>query len=215
MSTWAVIKTEIQDLLNDKVFSASGSKEDYLLKWANRIVSDICLEIDMRYHLKTAEATITTSNFVYCLPTDYFKVSPRFTKIRVGDEYVPLVGLDTLNSYDPDHSDTDDTAVYPSCASIEGNYIWIYPAINATVVIENYYKKPTDMVATTDSPDMPYVYFLDDLIISGVSGKYGFPWLNEYEQAKEWRTTYYELTEKYRLHMGKNDSRKIWEITFY
>jgi hypothetical protein len=215
MSTWATIEAELQGLLNDKVFNSGGSKETYLLTWANRIVQDVCLEIDMRYHLKSAEATITDDNFVYCLPTDFFKVSPRFTKIRVEDDYVDLVGLDTLNAYDPDHSETDTNATAPTVAAIEGQYLWVYPAVDATVVIENYYRKPTDMDDDTDSPDMPYVYFLNDLIISGVAGKYGFPWLNEYEQAAEWRKYYYEWLEKYRLHMSKNDSKKTWELIYY
>lgn len=215
MSTWSTIKTEIQDLLSDKVFNTSGSKEDYLLTWANRIIQDACLEIDIRYHLKSAEATVTTDNFVYCLPSDFFKVSPRFTKIRVGDAYIDLVGLETLNSYDPNHSETDGNATYPTVAAIEGMYLWLYPGVDATVVIENYYRKPTDMTGDTGTPDMPFIYFLDDLIISGVVGKYGFPWLNEYEQGQTWKATYYEWLEKYRLHLSKNDSKQSWKLIFY
>jgi len=36
-TAWSVIRTEIQDIAKDNVFSATGAKFKYLLIWANRV----------------------------------------------------------------------------------------------------------------------------------------------------------------------------------
>lgn len=209
---WGTAETELQALLDDTIFNAGGSKATYLLVWANRIVKDICLEIDVRQHL--TNATITTSTSTYIFPfstyvTDFFKMSNRFTKVRVDDSYPDVVTLEELNDYDPDHDSTTDNED-PTVVAIEKNILYCYPAVNSATVftLENYFREPTDMTATGSTVDVPWIYYVTDLMVAGVAGRYGFPWLAEYEQSKYWESRYRELTEKYRLHLDKSDSTK-------
>jgi len=214
--TWSEIQTEIITLLDDAVFETGGSLNEKLITWANRIIKDICLEIDIRNHLKNADITITTDNYQYDIVaniTDYFKFSKRFTKVLSDDTEIELITVDELNSYDYDHDET--TTGNPSYVAIEGNYLYVYPMADVTLTISNYFRKPADLVNDTDSPDMPYVYFLPDLIIAGVVSKYGFPYLNEYKQADYWKNVYFENLEKYRLHINKNNTMQIIERNYY
>ncbi len=177
MATWGTLKTEIQKLLNSADFDTGGTDEAYLLIWANRLVKNIISANELRYFLKTASTAITTANYIFSLPTDFWKVSDIYTKIRVGDIYIDIVPLDTLNENDPDHSDTT-TATLPDEVSIENGNLYVYPKIACTIVIENYLRENTDIALITESPDMPYLDLLDDVIINGVA-VYGFRWLNE------------------------------------
>jgi hypothetical protein len=211
--TYQTAKNELEDLLDDAVFASGGSLNSMLLTWSNRLIKDICLEIPMRYHLESVEAALTGGSYIWSLPTDFFAVSQRFTKFRVSADYVDIVGLDTLNSYDPAHADT--TTGPPTAISIEGNSLYSYPACTCTGVLENYLREPTDMAATSSSPDIPWIYYVTDMIVAGVAGKYGFPYLNEYEQAKYWKDRYKELLDKYRLHVEKSNSMQVIERMFY
>lgn len=210
--TWQTAKNELEDLLDDGVFASSGSLNSMLLIWANRLVKDICLEIPMRYHLNSVEANLTGGNYIWSLPTDFFAISPRFTKFRVDDSYVDITGVDVLNALDPDHNET---GTIPTNIAIEGNYLYSYPACTCTGVLENYWREPTDMAATNSTVDMPWIYYVTDMVVAGVAGKYGFPYLNEYEQAKYWKDRYQELLAKYRLHVEKSNSAQAIERMFY
>lgn len=216
--TWQTAKTELEDLLDDAVFDSGGTDNSKLLTWANRIVKDICLEIDIRDHLQTKDVTLYDTAWDYdlraCTSTDDFlKVSRRFTRFKHDDSYVEIVGKDTLEEYDPDHDDTgtgDCTVV-----SIEGTHLYTYPMTTSTGTIENYLREPTDMTATDSTVDLPWIYYVSDLIVAGVAGKYGFPYLNEYEQAAYYEGRYNNLLEKYRLHVGKSNSIKKLESIYY
>jgi len=85
----------------------------------------------------------------------------------------------------------------------------------STGTIENYLREPTDMTATDSTVDLPWIYYVSDLIVAGVAGKYGFPYLNEYEQAAYYEGRYNNLLEKYRLHVGKSNSIKKLESIYY
>jgi hypothetical protein len=217
MSTWGTIKSEVQDLLDDEVFDAGGSAVDYLLTWANRIVDEISNEVQIRNTLKTSDAiAFTTSDYRIAVPTDFFAISDRFTKVRKSgaDDYISIIALDAILAYDPNHSSTTTNTVPDYCA-IEGGYIYVYPMFAGNIVLENYYPRITVMTSTSSSPGLPYVYYIDDLIISGIAGKYGFPWLGEYDQAGWWKNQYKEYLEKYRLHLEKSNSAKEIERTYY
>ncbi len=217
--TWQTMKTEIEDLLDDGIFASAGSKNAYLLTWSNRLVKDICLVIDVRQHLTNATITTATSTYVFPFSTyvtDFLKMSNRFTKVRVDDSYPDVVTLEELNDYDPDHDSTT-TNEDPTVVAIEKNILYCYPAVGSatTFTLENYFREPADMTATSSTVDVPWIYYVTDLIVAGVAGRYGFPWLAEYEQAKYWEARYRELTEKYRLHLDKSDSVKRAKADYY
>jgi hypothetical protein len=222
--TFQVMKSELEDLLDDAVFASAGSLNSMLLTWTNRLIKDIHLEIDIRRKLSTSDIAVTGATHVFDITssiTDFFKISNRFTKVQgVSGVYIDVITLETLNSFDPDHDAT--TTGNPAAVAIEGNYLYVYPLTTATCALENYFAEPTDMTATSSSPDLPWIYFVTDMVVSGVAGKYGFPYLNEYEQAKYWYNkdknnpgVYQELLEKYRLHVGKSNSIKAIERIFY
>jgi hypothetical protein len=188
MSTWTVIKTEIQGLLDDAVFNTGGSKEANLLTWANRIVREICYSMDIPGHLSTGNLTLTTvlpKVTITATLTDFLRLSRYYTIFRVGDDLVPLVDLPTLFAMNPDHTDTS-SGTYPSCVAVEGVILYQYPMTTCTLTVENYLRNPVDIVNVGDSPDLPDGLFVDDLIISGVCGKYGFPYLRESKLALEY-----------------------------
>lgn len=217
--TWVTAQAELQALLDDAVFNTSGSKEAYLLTWANRVIKDIALEIPIRQLFADATITTATSTFEYPFATyvaDFLKISDRFTKVRVDDSYPTVVTLEELNDYDPDHDETS-TNEDPTVIAIEGNSLWTYPAMGSatTFILENYIREPIDMTATSSTPDLPWVYYVTDLLVAGVAGRYGFPWLNEFDQAKFWASRYGELVEKYRFHLDKSNSTKRAEPEFY
>ena len=214
--TWGTAQSELEKLLDDASFESGGSNNSYLMTWANRVIKDIHLEIDIRDHLSTDTIEITGGSYEYNLPDylpDYWKMSNRFTRFRVDDSFIPIVGVDTLNDYDPDHDQT--TSGDPTCVSIEGNYLHIYPLVTCTGTLENYFRIPNDLATTASQPDLPWVYYVTDLIVAGVAGRYGFPWLNEYEQAAYWNKRYKELMEKYRLHVDKSNSKQTVEGKYY
>lgn len=217
--TWNTALTELQALLDDGVFSTGGSKEAYLLTWANRVIRDTCLEVHVRQHLTDATITTATSTFEYPFATyvtDFLKISDRFTKVRVDDSYPEVVTLEELNERDPDHTESS-TNEDPTVVAIEANSLFTYPAMGSatTFTLENYIREPVDMTATSSTPDMPWVYYVTDLIVAGVAGRYGFPWLNEFDQAKFWAGRYGELLEKYRFHLDQSNSTKRGQPEYY
>ncbi len=182
MSTWAVLKAEIQKTLDRPNYETGGTDEAYLLTWVNRVIEKACTILTLPDHIKSSQATITTANHKWSLPTDYLKTIPS-TKIRVGDDYVDLVPLTELDYLDPNHSETT-AATEPDYAAIEGGYLYVYPKIACTIVIESYIRKPTAITLVTESPDLTSHYMVDDLVISGVCEQ-GFRWENEKDLATE------------------------------
>lgn len=215
--TYQTMKSELEDLLDDAVFNSGGSMNSMLLTWSNRLIKDIHLEVDIRRKLTSSDIAVTGATHVFDITetvTDFFKISNRFTRVQgVSGIYIDVINLETLNSYDPDHDAT--TTGNPAAVAIEGNYLHVYPLTTATCALENYFAEPTDMTATSSSPDLPWIYFVTDMVVAGVAGKYGFPALNEYEQAKYWKDRYTELLEKYRLHIDKSNSMQAIERMFY
>lgn len=214
--TYQTMKSELEDLLDDAVFASSGSLNSMLLTWSNRLIKDIHLEIDIRRKLASSDIAVTGATHVFDITatvTDFFKMSNRLTKVRVTGTYINVINLETLNNYDPNHVSTSTGS--PTAVSIEGNYLYVYPLTTATCTLENYFSEPIDMTATSSSPDLPWIYFVTDMVVSGVAGKYGFPYLNEYEQAKYWKDRYAELLEKYRVHVDKSNSMQAIERMFY
>jgi hypothetical protein len=213
--TWASAKEEIRDILDDAVFETGGSATDYLLTWANRIQKEVHWELDFRSKLGTAEITGTTSDYYLSLPTDFLKVSNRFTKVRIDDDYIDIISLEKLNEIDPDHDSVSTTtgAQYDYVA-IEGGKLWLYPMIATTLVLENYFYKPTE-ISASNNIDINDDQFAEDLIINGVCGKYGFPFLNEKELADEYRQRYYQLLEQYRIYLTRNNTQQLIEREYY
>lgn len=227
MTTWASttpsIRTSIQKFLDDGAFESSGTMYDYLLPWTNEIITEICTRINIREHL-TSDSTginLTLSGRSVALPTNFLKLG-RDTKVRVLDEYIEIINIEDLKALDPNASTTT-TGSYPDVVAIEGGYLYAYPVIACTAYIENYYRVPTAMSATTDTPDLPNDYMRTPLIIAGVCGKYGFPHLNEWELAKENYNDetfpeagrFFKLLEAYRAWLQQSASVKYNQACDY
>lgn len=226
-STTPSILSEIQLILDDGTFESGGDMYDMLLPWTNRIVFEIANEVLIRDHLlnTTGTVAVTTADFEYDMPSAsgsaFMRKSARFTKVRDDDTYIDIVGVEELNAYDPDHDDT--TTTTPTCVAIEGRRLFVYPMWTGTLTIENYYREPVDMSATTDVPDIPIEHLRTDLIVAGVVGKYGFPALKEEQKALAYynRHThphsglFFELLEAYRKHFQGQDT--VWRnrASFY
>src|SRR5512139_1929535 len=211
MSTWSgtlQIKEQIQAYLNDKAFETGGTKVDLLLKWASNIVNYITAELDFRHLLIQEQRTITTADWMWTVPANFQKRSKRFTKVRVGDDYIEEYTLEDLNALDPNHSDTT-TETKPTCWALEGRTLHFYPLWAGTIVLENYYRYPTAMSADGDSPDIPGTTsdtLIDDIIIAGVLGRYGFPMLGEFDQATYWQNQYAEMFDTFKRDIRKTDT---------
>ena len=213
MGAWSTLRTQIQLLSDDGTFESSGALYNYLLPWANSIQLEVANEVDINHHLKTVEGDVTTDNHAWFLPDDYLKTSNRFTKVRVGDNYIDTIGFEDLNKLDADHSEIT-TNTQPSYISIEGGVLYLYPKWAGTIVIENYIRRPVNMVEDTDVVDLPEDSIADNLIIAGVVGKYCFPHLNEWEIAKTYYDKvggsgrFFELMHDYKRYIG--NTKTVW-----
>lgn len=204
---WSDVRTQIQLLADDATFESGGNLYSYLLGWANNVQLEVANEVDIYDHLRTVEGDLTTDNHAWYLPPDYLKTSLRFSNVRVADNNIEIIGFEKLNLLDPDHSDIS-TNTQPDYVSIEGGVLYVYPKWAGTIVLENYIRKPTDMVADTDLIDLPETGISEDLIVTGVLGRYCFPHLNEREMAKDFYNKkdrsgrFFELLAQYetRLH---------------
>ena len=103
---------------------------------------------------------------------------------EIGDE-IDVIGLEDLRALDATITDTT-TNIYPDYVAIEGGYMYPYPLFAGTLTLQGYYRKPTDMTVDASVPDLPEANIFNELIVSGVCGKYGFPHLNEAALAKEY-----------------------------
>jgi len=210
---WSTTEAEIQKLLKESEFDSTGDMYSYLLTWGNRVIRDINMEIDIRAHFTTADLTLTTSSVSVSLPSDFFKMSDRFTIARVGENEIKIIGLETLYSYDPDHDETS-TASKPDYVSIEGMLLYQYPMVNATLVLDNYIKTPTDIADGTGNPDMPDDAVLQDLIIAGVCRK-AYRWLQDFDALKLYTGEYNYYLELYRKHIDKTNSAVVQSAYYY
>ena len=99
---WSVIEEEIRDLVNADVFEEGNKYHKYLLRWGNRTQREIAQIVNIREHLITdgTNVTLTTSLYYASLPADFFKISDRFTTVRLDEDYIDIIPLETLASYD-------------------------------------------------------------------------------------------------------------------
>lgn len=213
---WYVIEDEIIDLLTSDSFDVGGKWNKYLLKWGNRLINQIAQEMDIRDHFQTCTRVFTTADTSAILPDIFFKVSERFTRVRISgtddDSYISIVGLDTLLEYDPDRDET--TTGIPDAVSIESKRIYPYPLFAGTLILENYLREPTQMTDRYGYPDLPYDVILDDLLINGICKK-AFIWLQDYDIAKVCSGEYERLLGLYRMHIDKSNSREVNETKDY
>jgi len=212
MSTaWSVVRTEIQDLVGDTVFSATGSKFKYLQIWANRVQRNMHKEIDFRHKLKYAAGTVSfTGSSPESMPSDFFKVSDRFTKVRQNaapDEIIPLMGLDKLLELDPGQDNTTSNA-FPEAVSIESVKMYSTPLFTGTIDVEGYYTIPTDLSADGDNLDFPDDDDAVEAIIAGVTWRC-FRHLKDPDMTQQYQADYGRLLEMLRLHNNKSDSAQI------
>ena len=214
MATWEDTKEEIFDILNADAFRHGGKWSDRPLKWANRVIRDICMEVDIRYHLqRSCTRTFTTADSYVSLPATFFKMSSRFTKARVDDDYIDIVNLEELYANDPDHDATTTNSNPDSCA-IEGNRLFVYPMFSGDLVVENWFRRPVDMTENSSTPDLPDHYAVEDLIIAGVCRK-GFRLLDDFEMKREYDSEYGYYLELYRHHIDKSNSKVTVETKDY
>lgn len=211
---WEETTEEIQALLGSEEFDPGGKMYKFLLKWGNRVIRDICMEIDIRAHFQqSCSIVLTTSDASVTLPSIFFKMSQRFTRARVGENYIEIIGLDKLYEKDPDHNDTS-SADEPDAVSIEGNRLYVYPMVSATLYLENYFRRPTDMVSNTSSPDVPDDTALQDLLISGVCKK-AFQWMQDFDAKREYEADYLKYLNLYSVHIDKTNSMVNQPAKFY
>ena len=140
------------------------------------------------------------------LPDNFFKISDRFTKARVDDDYVNIVRLEDLYANDPDHDGTTDGDA-PDEVAIDGNRIYVQPMFSGTLVLENYFRKPTKMDNGTGSPDLPDDEVVEDLIQSGVLRR-GFRMLGDMDLKREHEADFIYYLDLYREHLDASDSRE-------
>lgn len=213
---WKIVEDEIIGLLNADVFEEQGKWHKYLFKWGNRLINEIAQEMDIRDHFQTCTITLTTADTSKILPDIFFKVSERFTRVRISgdddDSYIPIIGLEELLEYDPDRDET--TTGNPDAVSIESKRIYPYPLFSGTLILENYLREPTQMVDRGDYPDLPFDVILEDLLINGICRK-AFIWLQDFDMAKICDGEYRRLLELYRMHIDKSDSKEKNEATYY
>ena len=86
---WQDIEDEVIKELNSDIFEIQSEHYRQLIKWGNRVITEICEEIDMKHHFQRASIVATTADASFSLPACFWKVSERFTKVRVGDRYIP------------------------------------------------------------------------------------------------------------------------------
>jgi hypothetical protein len=204
---WGDLEPEIIDTLNRNDFKHGGTYHDYLIKWGNRIIKNICVAIDIREHFvgSSSDLTFSTSDLFQALPSDFLKISRRFTKVRVDDDEIGIIGLDELFAKDPDHSETSDASI-PDYVAIEGGRLYVYPLVTATITFENYFRTPTVMTSDSSSVDLPYDEALEDLIINGVLNK-AARWLRDWDLYKIASAEYAAKLFDYQAHLAHNASR--------
>lgn len=215
---WNEIEEEITAMLNAGVFNAGGKMNKFLLKWGNRLVTEICQEIDIRKHLQTCIIVFTTADESKTLPDIFLKHSHRFTRARVSgtndDTYIDIIGLDKLLSYDPDRDET--TTSIPEAVSIEGKRIYPYPLFAGTLILENYFRRPVKMADKTSNPDLPDDN--EDLLINLLSAgvlKKGFLWLQDFDMTKYYEAEYWRLLDLYRVFVDASNSQIVEESKYY
>jgi hypothetical protein len=219
MIKWSITEEEIRDILSAPEFDPEGQMYKYLLRWGNRAVRKIHQEVDMRYKLQTANITFTTSDKSFTLPDNFYKVSERFTRVRIDgtqdDSYIPIIGLDRLYEQDPDHDQT--TTGIPDAVAIDGGRIYPVPLFAGTLNLENYIREPIDMENIGDYPDLPT--YVDEeesqeLLIAFVCQK-AFAWLQDFDMLTFYRGEWNEILTLYKTHIEKSDSEYLYEAKYY
>lgn len=216
-TTWGTIADEIQSLVQDSVFSDTGSMYSYLLIWGNRVQRNIHKEINFRHKLKFGAGTITSAGTTPdSMPTDFFKISDRFTRVRqstTSDELINIIGLDRLREKDPALNDTTSNA-YPDWVSIESNKLYATPLFTGTIAVEGYYTIPTNMTADGSTPDFPDEDDTVEALIAGVAWRC-FRHLKDPDMTQQYQSDYSRLLEMLRIHNNKSDSAEITKAGQY
>lgn len=204
---WNDIREEIEDILNDDRFRHGGDWHKYLLKWANKTIESVAQEIDIRFHLVLETSrTFTTTDASVSLPDNFFKISDRFTKARVGEDYINIVRLEDLYKNDPDHDGTTDNDA-PDEIAVEGGRVYVQPMFSGTLILENYFRKPVKMADGTDSIDLQDDEVVEDLIQAGVLRR-GFRMQGDMDLAREHAADFSYYLDLYRDHLDTSDSRE-------
>lgn len=211
--TFSSTEQEIFDALESKKFESGGDYDGIILTWANRVIREIAVEIDIRDHLGDISLSMTTSDSSKALGDTFLKMSNRFTRARVGENYYDIINLETLNLKDPDHDETT-TNAFPDVTAIEGTTVFVYPMFTGTLVIENVYITPTDMSDNTKNPDLPDDDVVQDLIIAGVCRK-GFRRLQNFDMTSHMTREYFRLLSLYRDHLDKSNSEKVVKAVYF
>ena len=210
-TAYSIVRTEIQDIVQDSVFASAGSMFKYLLIWTNRVQRNVHKSIDFRHKLSINTKTVSfTGSSPVSMPTDFFKASNRFLKARQNaapDEVIPIMGLDRLLAIDHGQNDTTSSA-FPDAVAIEGGNMYSTPLFTGTVDIEGYYTIPTDVSADGDNLDFPDDDDATELIVAGVARRC-FAYLKDPEMANYYTTEFVRLLELLRLHTLQSDSELI------
>lgn len=208
---WEETEEEIIEIFNSSKFKATGKWYKWLLKWGNRTVRDVAREIDIRQHLrKDCSRTFVNTEWEIALDDDFFKISDRFTTARVGEDYLDIIPLEKLVTFDPDHDATTDNDA-PDWIAIEGKRMYVNPMFAGTIVLENFFRIPTPMADRTAFPDLPDDEDVQDLLMSGVLRR-GFRMLGDFEMQKNYEADYAYYLDIYRHHLDRSNSKEIIKI---
>ena len=207
--TYSQLKSEINLII------PSGVSDEYILKWTNRTVNDIAMIVNIREHLVTAgsDLTYTTSDYSKAVPTNFLKISKRFTVARTDDTIVPIIGLDELAEYDPDHDETT-TNTNPDYCAIEGDNVYVYPMFAGTLTLESYYRKPTEMTGAASNPDIPFADKFQDLIIAGTCMRLS-RFKQDFDLYSLFLADWNKYLTMYETHLKVNNSKRTIETKYY
>ena len=210
---FSVTETEIRNILNSKEFDTGGKWAAFPLNFANRVIRQIHMEMDIRAKLGNITATFTTSVTSITLGSTYFKVSDRFTNARVAGVPVDIIPLEELNALDRDHDDVS-TAAEPTAAAIEGTSVFVSPLWAGELIIENIFTKPINMADNTENPDLPDDDEAQDVIIAGVLAMC-FKMLRQFDMAAAYRVDFFNFLDIYRNHIDKQNSMATSKSVYF
>jgi hypothetical protein len=120
-------------------------------KVANKVNS-----LGQDFYLRTAKTNLVDSQSLYGLPSDFRKFSAVEIGYSSSSNREKAVRVDR-NAVEPDYQFTQGTPVY----ALTGNMFEIFPTPTATVtdgILLRYTEGVTDMVNTTDVPNLPEMY---------------------------------------------------------
>jgi hypothetical protein len=157
----------------------------------------------------TAEAAgdsvIVVSDYVYDMPSDFFKLSPTFYVNVKGNDPVTLATRELINATDEDHTDNTTASSGPDLYALEESQILINPVWTGILQIQDYYKLPTELSAETDtinlvSDGISGDRLVKNAIVSIVCARVYYEWIDSAEKGRV-------HSDNKRRHLGRIEQK--------